>query len=106
MSPPVIGKGQGCNCCGLMPASLFVLVLLKEFVESGSRIPCAALVGKYNPYPPRTTDLSVTLNARPTRGAKLFLSVRTSPRPIPNPDCAAVTTGSVAATIGSKYFSV
>src|SRR5438067_969008 len=103
MSPPVIGKGQGCNCVGFIPSSSLVLVMLKEFVESGSRIPCAALVGKYNPYPPRTTDLSVTLKARPTRGAKLFLSVRTRPRPTPNPDCAAVTTGSVAETRGSKY---
>src|SRR5215469_17492807 len=103
MSPPVSGVGQGCSW--VVPF-FFVREILKELVASGSRIPCAALVGKYNPYPPRNTELSVNLKATPKRGAKLFLSVRTRPRPMPRPDCAAVATGSVAGMIGSRYCSV
>src|SRR5215813_10010190 len=79
MSPPVSGVGPGCSWTGLIPSSSFVREILKELVASGSRIPCAALVGKYNPYPPRNTEFSVNRKATPRRGAKLFLSVPTSP---------------------------
>src|SRR5882724_10471165 len=49
------------------------------------------------------TDLSPMPQANPMRGAKLFLSVRTSPRPMPSPDCPAVTVGRVAGILGSRY---
>src|SRR5207302_8337075 len=48
------------------------------------------------------TDLSPSRRANPILGAKLFLSVRTRPRPISSPDWLAVTTGSKVRILVSK----
>src|SRR5262249_54881422 len=95
-----MGVGHGCS--GAVVSWFCFSTLLKPLVSSGSRIPWAADVGKYTPYPPRTTDLSPKRRANPTRGATLFLSPFTRPRPMPSPDWLAVTTGTKLVKRASK----
>src|ERR1700730_4925879 len=89
-APPVNGCGQGESGAGFgLPAQggLVQLVLVRPWLNGddsiASRIPCAAEVGKNMPQPPRITVFSVKRKAAPRRGARLFLSVFTRPRPSP-----------------------
>src|SRR5438128_1304350 len=82
---------SGLNPCanpghGLRGAAAVLVIVrpwLKGELAIASRMPCAADVGKYQPYPPRKTDFLLIRHAAPKRGASFVQSVLTSPRPSP-----------------------
>src|SRR5437879_5295577 len=78
---PCAKPGQGLK--GAAAVLDMVRPWLKGALAIASRMPCAAEVGKYQPYPPRRTVLSLMRQAAPKRGAILVQSVFTRPRPRP-----------------------